>query len=71
MIVKTIFLFLYIYVVDLISLIFLSKLCYKKCEGVCSNCKMWSCTYDTEYKNYRIVPYNDFSNVCGKRKGLK
>lgn len=42
--------------------------CGKKCNYNCENCEMWSCTYGTEYTKYKIPPYDDYSNVCGKFK---
>jgi len=49
-----------------ITNIVLSRLYGKKCKYNCNNCGMWSCTYNTDYKDYYIDPYNDYSNVCGK-----
>ena len=55
-------------VTDRICGIFTSKHFGKKCNYNCSDCGMWSCTYDTEYPDYKIPPYDDYSNVCGKFK---
>lgn len=58
-------------VTDKICGIITSKYCGKKCNYNCENCRMWSCTYDTEYPDYANPPYDDFSNVCGKFKNEK
>lgn len=64
------------FILHLLIFIIIYKICgitssiyyAKKCNYNCKNCGMWSCTYDTEYPNYTIPPYDDFSNVCGKFK---
>lgn len=56
------------FVTEKITLIGLSNYYAKKCNYNCSECKMWSCTYDTNYKDYCNTPYDDFSNICGKFK---
>lgn len=55
-------------VTDKICGIITAIYCGKKCKYNCKNCGMWSCTYGKEYHNYKIPPYDDYSNVCGKLK---
>lgn len=69
---KFLFYILQFIVTDRICGIISAIYCGKKCNYNCENCGMWSCTYGTEYPDYKIPPYDDYSNVCGKfRKGGK
>lgn len=66
--IKIAFFILLFIITDRICEITSSKYYAKKCNYNCKECGMWSCTYDTDYPNYKISPYEDFSNVCGKFK---
>lgn len=67
------------FIILILSFIVTDKICgiataiyyAKKCNYNCKKCGMWSCTYNTEYPDYKIPPYDDFSNVCGKFKNKK
>lgn len=63
---KFILLLILIYCTDKITAILTSKYYAKKCNYNCKNCKMWSCTYETNYPNFKLPPYDNFSKYCGK-----
>lgn len=59
---------LILFVTQKLTMIVLSNYYAKKCNYHCNNCKMWACTFDTDYNNHCIPPYDDYSNICGKFK---
>lgn len=58
-------------VTDRICGSFTARYCAKKCNYNCKECGMWSCTNETDHENYKIPPYDNFKNVCGKEKKEK
>lgn len=67
--VRFILFFLIMHVTGKLSAIRLSRKYARRCNFNCNNCGMWSCTYNTDYIDYHIDPYDDYSNVCGKFGG--
>lgn len=66
---KIIIIILLWYITDRITCIILSNYFRQKCKSQCYQCGMWSCTFPTKYRGkYKIPPYEDYSNVCGKFK---
>lgn len=64
---------LYINVFDKIMTSIYSRFYAKKCNYDCSKCGYWSCVNETKYdnKNYLIGICDNYSNVCGKKGGVK
>lgn len=58
------------YLIGKITLRTLSKYYGKKCNYNCKQCKMWSCTNETKYENYNIIPYENYKKYCGKEKNV-